>query len=171
MALRPPKNLALSRVVLFVLTTIYSLLSTIMFISSLVATSKLFRKANKQDFPQRSDYLHAALYLSVGQAGMLVSLLTGITAFNILRSPEKKRLLTNAQGVGMERIGIYVLRVVHLTLVLYALLIWIGWVTAFFADDLVAVFAAHFQGDYKDWRVSTTSAVLLHLTAYDYPSF
>lgn len=171
MAFRPPKNIALSRIFLFVLTALYSLLSTILLISSFVAASKSFQYANRLQAHRLEDYLRPALYFVVGHAGMLVSLLTGITALNILKLPEKKRLLTTAQGVGMERIGIYVLRVVHLTLILYVLLIWIGWKSEFFAHDLTAIFAAQFRDNYTDWRASTTTVVLLHLTAYDYPFF
>jgi hypothetical protein len=159
-----PRSITWSRIVLFALTILYSSSSLALIIPTFGAVVKAAVWGRNEEC---TDVLECTarplLFAAIGVATLTVSLLTGITAANVLRSPERKRLRASDEGVSRESIGLYVFRVVIFTLFLYGLLVWIGWTGGLGLPS--GLFMLDLLSEEKSWNFSKAATFMLHSTA------
>lgn len=174
------KTFTWSRLALIFFALSYSALSSALSLTSFVAGLKAFGFANDPNCKDMScAFFSWAYFMCLSLVAFVISITTALVSLNTIRLPERKRLVSSSDGVGPERLSLYVLRAVLFTLVLYGVAIYIGWnapgtnatlgvakasLPKVKSSPASGIFLKDLSGN--GWAATRAAAGLLHFTRY-----
>ncbi|KAH8169674.1 hypothetical protein LIA77_10218 [Sarocladium implicatum] len=122
------KTFTWSRIALIFFAFGYTLLSAALIPVSFVASTKTFGFVGNEKCKDLScAFFSWAYFFALGLVACVVAITSGLITLNIIRVPERKRLISGGDGVGAEKLSLYVMRATLFTLVLYGVAVYIGW--------------------------------------------